>query len=72
MKEKDKQEIINEELSHFGKENLEEIKDEETKSWLGGHIDKAWTGVKDIGKAVVRETVETAAAAKIMLKNEFT
>jgi len=68
MENKDKQEIINEELSHFGTKDLEEIKDEKTKSWLRGHIDKAWTGVKDVSKAVVRETVETAAAAKIFLK----
>lgn len=68
MENKDKQEVIDEELSHFGTKDLEEIKDEETKSWLRGHIDKAWTGVKNTGKAVKRETIETYAATKILLK----
>ena len=68
MENIDKQEIIDKELSHFGAENLNEIKDEETKSWLRGHIDKAWTGIKNAGKAVKRETIETVVAAKIFLK----
>jgi hypothetical protein len=68
MENEDKQEIIDKELSHFGNKDLEEIKDEETKSWLRGHIDKAWTGIRDAGKAVKRETVETVVAAKIFLK----
>lgn len=38
------------------------------KNWLRGHTDKAWTGIKNIGKTVKRETVESAAAAKILLK----
>jgi hypothetical protein len=68
MENEDKQEIIDKELSHFGNKDLEEIKDEETKSWLRGHIDKAWTGIRDAGKAVKRETIETVVAAKIFLK----
>lgn len=60
--------IIKEELEQITPSDLSEIKDEETKSWLSSHMDKAWTGVKNFGKAVSRETLETYAAAKILLK----
>ena len=60
--------IIDEELGHFDESDLSLIKDEDTKDWLSTHVNKAWTGVKNIGKAVTRETLETYAAAKILIK----
>lgn len=68
MKDNEKEIIVDEELGHFGEDDLEKIKDEETKNWLRTHIDKAWVGIKKISKSVARETVETIAAAKILLK----
>lgn len=48
--------------------DLKKIQDEEAKNWLNRNAGKVWVGVKNTGKAISRETIETIAASKILLK----
>lgn len=48
--------------------DLKKIQDEEAKNWLNRNAGKVWVGVKNTGKAISRETIETIVASKILLK----
>ena len=60
--------IVREELKHIDDSDLNQIQEGETKNWITRNAGKAWAGVKNTGKAISRETLETIAASKILLK----
>jgi len=68
MDDKKIRKIVREELKHIDDSDLNQIQEGETKNWIKRNAGRAWTGVKNTGKAIGRETLETIAASKILLK----
>lgn len=60
--------IVREELGYIDASDLKHIQEGETKNWITRNTGKAWDGVKNTGRAISRETMETVAASKILLK----
>ena len=60
--------IVREELGYIDASDLKHIQEGETKNWITRNTGKVWDGVKNTGRAISRETMETVAASKILLK----